>query len=352
MKVPLRISTLIAVAACTSLACGGSSGGDGRGPVQVLEGEAALQAAAHSALGMASVIDLLLDDGGSGGIASARTASGEQPASLARAQSIGCDRGGSASAQCREEGRTTRLTSRFDNCSILDPSTGLIVTSNGELDVTLRGIELCRIRELPAELETTVVLRNFSEEKRDGDRVIQRLSTSHLEQTTRPKTGGCSRNDGQISIAGDVNISAGAGDFEMRIDALEVDVSSAGNPCREAIIAGGRVDIRDVGRGSRFVTAFESLQATRARGLDGFDEVSIDGTLDIDCLGQVRLRSNTPLALSGACPAEGSLDISIDGGSTAAATFSPAGLSMDYDGDGSEDFASQSCSADTVNVCM
>ena len=341
------LPTALALVSSIVIGCGGSSSDD-RGPVEVLAGEDAVQAAAQNAISVAAAITSLLTATESGPISRASSRSGNR---ISRAQQAGCELGGTLTGTCREEGNRTVVMSRAMECSLLE-DTGIEVISDGELTVTFDATGICGQPALPPGLGTTIELRNFREERRDGNRVIRVTTSSRFRQTLRPTNGGCSGNQGRFSATGDVQTTDSSGSLDIVFDNLDLDVSSAGQPCRDTISAMGRVDVNDLDRGSRFVADLDGLTIGHMREVGGLAELTLDGSFDVDCLGRIELSSLAPITLSGVCPATGSFELSVADGAPATATYSGDGLTIDYDRNGVEDFTSPSCTADTLATCM
>ncbi len=333
-------------------ACGGGGSGDA---VEVLQGDDALQAAAEAAIGISGALQVLLGDVEDGpSVRASRTSSVPTSGASTRASRalrVACPLGGSVDGECRESGGRTVVATNSADCTLFDEDLGLTIVANGRADATYEATGICG-RSVPVGVASTSRLRGYVEEWWDGDKLVRVSESSRLEVESHPAGGGCSANEGQTSIHGDLRVRGEGFDVGMILSRLEVDVTSEGNPCESSVTAVGGIEVDDRARGARFAGTTRGLRFMTRRALDGILEVSLDGMLDFDCLGEVRVTTAERLALGAACPFEGELGVSIDGGGSATARFTRDGLALDYLGDGTIDLESASCGAETMSVCM
>jgi len=342
----------MALALVWVVGCGGSGGGD-RGPVEVLDGEEAIQAAAVAALSLSTaLVSILGEPRPNAGLATTGAGSpGSTSNTIARAIRLPCAQGGTADGECRESGGRTTITSTLDACGVRDSASGVVATASGRLRATYDRAGLCRVPMPPAGVPVTIELRNYREEQRLGESLVLAISADRLTQSLDPVGGGCSINDGFGRLDGDLRLRRAGVDLAMQLNRLELTVESAGNPCTEDVRASGRMDVTDLIRGSRFVADFEELGMLSSRAFDGVPEVTLTGAVDFDCLGRIDYSTAEPLALFSSCPSGGVLRIAGGGRDPAQASFSLDGIAIDYDGDGSDDFAAAACGRDSLAVC-
>ncbi len=138
----------------------------------------------------------------------------------------------------------------------------------------------------------------------------------------------------------------------LRMKGLELEVTSAGNPCDQTVRVEGSIEVEDTIRGARFAGTTAGLTYTTRRVLDGVFETALEGNIDIDCLGTVSMATIERLALGPRCPLGGEMELSIDGATSATSSFTLDGLFLDYQSDGSIDFESATCGRDSLSVCM
>ncbi len=332
--------------------CGGGGGGE---PVEVLQGDDALQAAAEAAIGISGALQVLLGDVGGGMSVRASTTSGVPPTGASRADSrairVDCPLGGAVNGDCRESGGRTVVTTDSADCTVFDEDLGFTIVANGRADATYEATGICG-RSLPAGVASTSSLRGYVEEWWDGDELVRVSESSRLEVESHPSAGGCAANQGQTSVHGDLRVRGDGFDVGMVLSRLDVDVASSGNPCESFVTVVGGIDVDDRARGARFSGTTDGLRFETRRALDGVFEVSLDGAMDFDCLGVVRVTTAEHVALGASCPLEGKLGVSIEGGGSATARFTADGLALDYEADGTVDLESASCGADSMKVCM
>jgi hypothetical protein len=334
--------------AVLALGCGGSGGGDGSAP-QVLEGEAAAQAAAEAVVGLADAVRLLLEDPAGGAVGAVATGA---PSTASRAVRASCPLGGSVDGECRESGGRTTVTTASQQCALFDEGRGVVVAVSGRADATYRATGICTDGRVPEGVASTVALRDYREEWRDGETVVRVAEAGRLDVDVDPRAGGCSANEGRAMLAGDLRIRTGGADLSMRTRGLVLEVSSSGNPCDESVALAGRIEIDDAVRGARFEADTDDLVVSIRRALDGVFEVALDGDVGFDCIGPVGIGTSQRMALVARCPTEGEIALTIGDERAVAASFDLGGLSLDYDGDGASDFTSATCGADSQRVCM
>ncbi len=327
--------------------CGGGSGDGGRGPVEVLQGDAAIQAAAGVVITMTSALDALL---GSAAAMQAGARSGIGSGRSSRAVRVDCPLGGVIDGDCREDGGRTFVTTASQNCGVVDDETGLTAIANGRLDATYEATGICG-RSVPEGVAVTFSFADYREELLQDGSVVGTSETRRLTQVSRPALGGCSENDGEVRLDGDLRTRDASGDFEIRMHSLSMDIVSSGNPCTESVDAAGDIDVADLQRGSRFAGLMEGVRMTRRVALDGLTEISVDGEADIDCLGRLRIRTTAALALSGSCPIEGAMDVVVGDLAEARVEFGTSGVAFDYQVDGVADFEAAICGSDAIASC-
>lgn len=343
----MRYVSMAAAALLGVIACGGSDDDGGGGPV--LDGEAAVQAAVHGVVSLAAALDALLEDPSSA-VATASAATGE-PRRLARAIEVPCALGGEVDGECREEGGRTVVETRSRDCTIFAAELGVAVTTNGVSNATFDATGICGSPEVPSDVDSRVELRDYREEWRDGTEVVRVLEASRLDQLRRPVSSGCSANDGETLLDGDLRLVGAGFEWSLRMHDLRIVVVSAGSPCDQSALFEGGLEVDDGVRAARFAATLESLAFATRRGPGGAAEVSIDGPVDFDCVGAVELATVQRLELSGACPAAGAVTLAVAAMPAASVSFAADGVRIDYDSDGAADYSTDGCGAQSLVPC-
>lgn len=354
-----RLLTWVVISAALVSGCGGSGGSGGRGTVEVLQGDAAIEASLQAAVTLAAVLATLLGepvaDLGAPGSPSASAAAISDASTAgvaARAVRIACPLGGSVDGDCREDRGRTILTTRSSNCVIRDPSNRFDITANGRADATFESLGICGRATTPDDVPVTVELRGYREEWRQGASVVREIESRRLTNIQRPQAGGCSNNQGQLNFDGDVTLRGADYHWKLHMRSVEVDVSSAGSPCDEISLITGEIDVSDEIRGTRFIAELAGVRHMSFRGSSGDFEVALDGQVNFDCTGAVRIATERRLILSGSCPIDGEIELERDGNARSLASFSRDGIRLDYDGDGVADLQSPGCAAEVLEACM
>jgi len=336
------------------LGCGSSGDSGGRGSVPVLQGEAAIEAGAAAAVGLSDAIRMMLIDPALAGdpmTSETATAARRSRSVGSRAQVVACPSGGSVDGECREDGGRTIIRTNSQNCASLVDE--VVVVADGRADLVLDGTGICGLATLPVGLSHTIEFRDFREEWRDGAVAVRAVEFGRMKLTRRPRAGGCSANEGETEYDGDVTLASEGVDMTLRMQGVAVEVSSQGDPCDEAAVVDGLIDVSDRSRGARFVADLRAAHFMHRRVPGGASEMAIDGVVDIDCVGEVLLSTSARLVLDGgSCPADGTLAITVGGGATSSLRFGPSGMQLDYDGDGVADRTAPTCGSESLEVCM
>ncbi len=337
------------VFALALVGCGGSS--DDQAQV-VREGEEAVQAAVSASVSIATAFEALVDPAGTGirGVFAGLAASGNRSTSnqSARAVEQPCPAGGFVDGDCRESGGRTVVRSVSRGCAVVDEF-GVRTVADGELVATIDLIDVCGGPGIPRGAPATFELRDYSEESSLDGQAFLRIEAGRLVQRVVPEGGGCSPNQGLTSLDGDYRVLAPGFAIGLGMSGLVLDTDSAGSPCTESIVASGRLQIDDPGRGARLVADLDDLRVGYRRGFDGAAEVTLDGRGSIDCVGEVELSTTVELALFGSCPFQGELGIETRE-QVAEAVFSD-GVAFDYGANGSIDFEADFCGSESLTVC-
>lgn len=347
------LAALLAVGISWLAACGGSGGDDTR----ELEGEAAVQGAVQATVSLVGAIQALLGDPAAGLTAnasaagdSATTAAAGESMTDSRAIEILCERGGSVDGECREEGGRTFVDARLQNCSEFNEELGVVVTADGVSNAVFEATGVCG-NAVPEGVDSRFELRDYREEWRIAGELVRVLESDRLTQTFEPSDAGCSFNDGEAFMDGDLLLQGPGFDWALRMGDLRFSVSSQGEPCDETAVIDGGLTVDDAIRGALFDASLDGLVVDTRVALDGVSEVAVDGVVDFDCIGPVDIQTGERLALLGACPVEGVLGVAPEGFPAAAAAFFSDGLLIDYDGDGESDFSADGCGVESLATC-
>jgi hypothetical protein len=325
--------------------CGGESGGGENGPAAPLRGAEGAEAAVQGALTLASALSVLLVDApGLDASAVAANQRRAEPArrTAARAQRVGCPRGGSADSDCREENGRTITVSDLSDCALSDEENGRLYISNGHLTVTVEAPRLCG-RPLPPGVAVTTEMRNFRSVVDEEGRILEELAMSRLTQRFAPGEAGCGGRDGVTTLGGRVSARRAGIDVAMETSELVVEVTSRGNPCRQTAVVGGALSVRDLFRDASLEAVLDGFVVTSEPNVATGTLIGVAGTLDSQCFGTAEVATEEMFSLDAACPTFGAIAVGLSDGTRARALFSPRGMALDRDIDGVIDAELESC---------
>ncbi len=259
-----------------------------------------------------------------------------------------CAHGGTVDASCSESGNGSTVTLALSGCGIVDSTTGDVIVASGNLVVTVAARGVCASGDLPQQVmlsfQTTDFLGTVSD---SSGTVIERFS-ANLTETFTPAGQGCAGDNGTELFDGARadQADAGALDVALSAHALSLAVTSSGSPCARRLIASGALDVQDHVSHARFSGAFHATQASLIDQGNGNTVATLDGSLTDDCLGEVDVRTATPLQfLRGSeCAVDGRLLIRRADGTDARIEFGNAGsVAFDFNADGTADMTVPTC---------
>lgn len=348
----MREGCVIAVIALVVVGCGGSGGG-GRGAVQILEGDAAIEASAQAAVSLsAALAHLVIEPRGSAVTQPlAQSAAAALAGTIARAQRTACPLGGTVDAVCREGRERAVLSVQVANCTVPATSGQANLRLNGRFEATFEISGVCRNPDSIAQAAATIEFRDYREELLAGATVVRVVEASRLTYARILGVTGCSISDGLHRYNGTASYRDADFHWTLRMRDVQASVRSFGRPCDQLSDFAGVLDLTDHRLGTRFVSELDGLRVSQR--LDDDDELAIalDGTARIDCVGDVRYDTAERLRTGSSCPERGWLIIRT-GGVRAEARFSQDGLRLDVDGDGVVDVESASCDGESVAACI
>jgi hypothetical protein len=285
-------------------------------------------------------------------IAALRALGGDLPAASSMAsamvagpaavQAAQCLNGGVLVASCRTEAGKAVLTSRADQCELLDEASGYRVTFDGELRIAIAAPEVCRGAALPDEMPRTYRYREFQAVVRDGVRIVETFDAPQLTETVMPLGGGCVAGQADATLAGRVRIRRDDGtDLRIDTDQLQVARRFDGTPCAARVVAGGVATFTDAAGGRTVRAALHDLRLSGA--------YQLSGDADLACAGSFGFAVETHDAQT--CPS-GVAALRLPSGTAASADFDAGGVSLDANGDGVAERAVSSCVALATTGCQ
>lgn len=332
----------LVVAVLITSGCGGS-GGDGMTdeatvptPSVALTDAQAVESGAGAALTFIAALRTLAGDAPATSTAATAMAAG--PAGISAGQ---CLNGGVLVASCRTEDGIATLTSRAQECELLDLASGYHVTFNGELRIEIAAPDVCRSGVIPNEVPRTYRYRNFQAVMRDGNRVVETFDAARLTERVTPRSGGCAGGDHDARLDGRVQISRDGGTV-VRIDTTGLRLARRfdGTPCTGRVVADGVATFTDAAGGRTVRAALHEL------ALSGDGRLS--GDADLACAGRFGFDVETDDAAT--CPSGGGV-LQLPSGTAAGADFAAGGVSLDADGDGVAERTVESCRALVTAGC-
>ena len=136
---------------------------------------------------------------------------------------------------------------------------------------------------------------------------------------------------------------------------FSVDLVASGEPCIVRAVLNGRVDRESRFTGERFSVTYSDFLITEGeQGQGGGALVTQDGTLHIDCLGDLEYEMIEPLRLveGETCPTAGLLRITLPNGATNLTRYTKTGgVELDFDADGRPDKVLESCTGPSPDLC-
>lgn len=366
------------VSTCLCMFGCGSGGGGGSAAVRPCQGSGCVETAAGAALDTVSTFGADLADvpgTGAGGGAAATVGptsvrrllrvletSGSELAGVGAADGDGdaaavcgpCPMGGSRCLTCTEDCCSSTEGSSFSNCGILDHGDGNLLIANGAGSETVAVGGLCEGADIPDDVKITNRFDHFSVAMQDGGRTIGHVNAS-FAITVDPRGYGCAGADRTESLDGslDVQSSPDGIDTSARFHGLQVQYDSGGVPCTETVTADGGLEIVDRAQGRRFSEAFHGLQLTRLYQSSGTALVTIDGGVTVDCVGDVRFETQSPMLIPSGerCPIGGRLAITRAGITNCVTFTATGGIDFDDGCDGTTDRSVASCDDTSLAQC-
>ena len=266
--------------------------------------------------------------------------------------------GGSEEIDCEPSGNAFLLSVGFSNCESFESGTDIV--RNGLLQL-MGPPDVCDPSTLAGDYD--VLLTDFTEQATDANGVVATSTwgregaflDAHAESMQ-----GC---DGQPftaeGLVGDfaIHVSQGASvylDRQYTYDHFIVEMGAGYFPfissslCESALVVNGSVTLVDhltgddvaqtYGTSDQFADSFFIFAGVNS---DGSVSVTEQGGISSPCFGTVQVATVNPLTFpsaDAACPVDGTLQVTVSGGTGSVIHYSPNGI--DFNGDGVPDVSS------------
>jgi hypothetical protein len=339
MRLAVWVRGLVAAILTTS-GCGGG-GGDTTNqatvptPVVALSDAQAVETGAGASLTIIAALRALAGDAPAAStVAAAMTGGGAGQASQ-------CLNGGVLLARCSAQAGKATITTRAEECELLDAASGYRVTFNGELRVAIAAPDVCRSGALPDGVPRTYRYRFFQAVVRDGTHVVETFDAPQLTERVTPRGGGCAARQSDSTLSGRVQIRRDDGtDVRVDTNGLRLARRFDGTPCTARLVADGVATFTDVA-GARAVRA--ALHDVVLSGA-----YRLIGDADLACAGAFGFDVETDDTAT--CPS-GAGALRLPSGADAAVGFDAGAVRLDADGDGTAERALDSCLALAPTGC-
>jgi 6-phosphogluconolactonase (cycloisomerase 2 family) len=245
-----------------------------------------------------------------------------------------CPGGGTARASCTATTAGAHRAVVYENCRS---------STSGGHDVERTGIvryTLADCDNLPPQLpgNSDVELEAFRLVESVGPQLLLSIAVD-LTSTVRIGHERCAGLDAELESTGVVRLTCAPGAELLRCHGghngillsatmLHQEHVSAGIPCQRFVTARGGLRIEDEAANQNSAQVFHGLAlAAVADGLDDADLLSVNGSLQTDCLGSFSVATTVPLRMptNSACPLGGELRFDRASAGTTSTTSLPAG---------------------------
>ena len=282
--------------------------------------------------------------GGGGAVASQSGRSDMGGAAVA----FGCPAGGDfAISSCNTKGGISTLTVIFKQCRDVDSQTMATTTRTGTLKLSVADPNLCATEQIPAGVVVTSEFDKFVADTVDqGGTTITQVDV--LTDVFQPSGQGCGVVNGTDTLTGALSVqhTPGAPAAAYAFHNFVVKTSTAPTPaaCITQKTFNGALSVDDQVLGRNFSETVRNFGVTNQM-LENQRMITEDGTLVLDCLGTVKLKTLEPLAIVAGipCPLSGVLEATLPDGSMTRIQYSPNGVAFDFNGDGQIDKQFTTC---------
>lgn len=267
-----------------------------------------------------------------------------------------CQDGGTLDVSCQASGGNSTLTTSWSNCRIRDDVTGVVATSDGTFVMVVASGDVCTTGVIPSNVHTMTHFTSFSTTYTDGSgTLITQVSLPDLWETVDPSGSGCAGPNGTFALNGSFAVTTPVLDINLSgtANSLSMQTTSSGVPCAADVITNGSLFLTDGANDRRFLASFAGTHARFQPGPNDSILGSLDGPLDLSCVGGMTLTTETPLTLpGGGCPTGGRLSVDFEDGTSGRIHFtSSGGVEFDYNADGSVDNTVSSCRDSSISQC-
>jgi hypothetical protein len=281
---------------------------------------------------------------------------GSRPAQYAP---LPCDDGGSVDLSCSSNSSSSTMEITYNNCTVVDTVSNTTTTMNGTLSVTVQDPAACDSGSVADSVETTMVINEFSATVIDNETqdTIESF-TADLTVHNVPTVLGCEGWSGTTTMNGSYGIVAGElVDISFTATNLTYEASSTGDPgsCLNTLVLNGSASINDHVNDVSFAQTFVDLTITSQDLINDRQQVTLDGRVTTNCVGQVIFQTIDPIITVGGagCPAGGTLLVTLPGDVVAQVIYTlEGGVDFDYNNDDVVDESFTSCEDPEIAQCQ
>jgi hypothetical protein len=244
-------------------------------------------------------------------------------------------------------------TATWTDCT--ETSGDTTATLDGEIAFGVENPLFCATQEVQPGDDATLTFDNFSATVDVGNDEIESLFANFTMGFQHGGVGCLGGANGTITMNGTlVEESQTGGNYALVASNLSIDVNSTGSPCVATLSLDGGIAVTDVAGGRFLSESFDNLVMTVSEMANERVGFTLDGTLDVDCIGHVTFDTVEPIifVIGAHCPVAGVLDVTLEDGTDARITYTPAGgVELDLDGDGTPDASFTSCDHEDLDDC-
>jgi len=271
-----------------------------------------------------------------------------------RSPFVDCSGGGTAEEQCNVAEGVATAAITFNNC--IESGEEGTVTLDGAVSIAVDRPAFCVTGEVEEGDAVTLAFDNMTAVLRDPTEAVVESFAADITMSFVDEGPGCAGDDASFMMNGTMSSmsAGGATDHALTANNLLVAVSSAGEPCVVTLLIDGSLSVDDAA-GERAVSqSFDDFAMTfTALPNDRFG-FTLDGALDVECLGNVTFDTIEQIIFIGAaeCPADGLVEVTLENGTKARIGFTTAGgIEFDHGADGSVESTFPSCHHDDIEDC-
>lgn len=269
-----------------------------------------------------------------------------------------CPGGGTIDESCAASGGASLALAMFDDCrGPDDENPGRTLLIDGVVSATVGDPDFCVTGEIPALTSLSLSLSNLRVTLLDdvtGDPVGRIVADYTIGVV--PLGGGCAGEAGTLSMNGSLSVVSAEDAVSLALSAqnLTIAVSSSGAPCTERFALDGGISVTDDILDQHFTETFDDFVVTSTDLPNSRTSLTIDGALDVSCLGRVAFDTVTPVVIvgEGNCPIGGVIDVMLADGTVGRIAFtSPGGITLDLGADGTVEQTFEGCSDPSFARC-